>query len=50
MPVGAFGGRRDVMDALAPTGPVYRAGTLPVTDRDGGRLCLSDRSRPTGYS
>ncbi|ORM83017.1 glutamate-1-semialdehyde aminotransferase, partial [Pantoea deleyi] len=28
MPVGAFGGRRDVMAALAPTGPVYQAGTL----------------------
>jgi glutamate-1-semialdehyde 2,1-aminomutase len=28
MPVGAFGGRADVMDALAPTGPVYQAGTL----------------------
>ncbi|MFZ4833436.1 glutamate-1-semialdehyde 2,1-aminomutase [Rouxiella sp. Mn2063] len=28
MPVGAFGGRRDVMNALAPTGPVYQAGTL----------------------
>ncbi|WP_159565258.1 glutamate-1-semialdehyde 2,1-aminomutase [Budvicia diplopodorum] len=28
MPVGAFGGRRDVMSALAPTGPVYQAGTL----------------------
>ena len=28
MPVGAFGGRREVMDALAPTGPVYQAGTL----------------------
>lgn len=28
MPVGAFGGRRDVMEALAPTGPVYQAGTL----------------------
>lgn len=28
MPVGAFGGRRDIMDALAPTGPVYQAGTL----------------------
>jgi glutamate-1-semialdehyde 2,1-aminomutase len=26
--VGAFGGRADVMDALAPTGPVYQAGTL----------------------
>jgi len=28
MPVGAFGGRADVMDKLAPTGPVYQAGTL----------------------
>ncbi|MGO1247750.1 MAG: glutamate-1-semialdehyde 2,1-aminomutase [Oceanisphaera sp.] len=28
MPVGAFGGRRDVMEYLAPTGPVYQAGTL----------------------
>jgi glutamate-1-semialdehyde 2,1-aminomutase len=28
MPVGAFGGRRDIMDALAPQGPVYQAGTL----------------------
>jgi glutamate-1-semialdehyde 2,1-aminomutase len=28
MPVGAFGGRRDVMAMLAPLGPVYQAGTL----------------------
>ena len=28
MPVGAFGGRADVMDMIAPTGPVYQAGTL----------------------
>jgi glutamate-1-semialdehyde 2,1-aminomutase len=28
MPVGAFGGRRDVMEQLAPLGPVYQAGTL----------------------
>ena len=28
MPVGAFGGRRDVMRRLAPLGPVYQAGTL----------------------
>jgi len=28
MPVGAFGGRRDVMDTIAPLGPVYQAGTL----------------------
>jgi len=28
LPVGAFGGRRDVMEMIAPTGPVYQAGTL----------------------
>jgi len=28
MPVGAFGGRREVMEKLAPLGPVYQAGTL----------------------
>ena len=28
LPVGAFGGRRDVMAELAPGGPVYQAGTL----------------------
>lgn len=28
LPVGAFGGRADIMDHLAPDGPVYQAGTL----------------------
>jgi glutamate-1-semialdehyde 2,1-aminomutase len=28
MPVGAFGGRRDIMQCIAPLGPVYQAGTL----------------------
>ncbi|MGB4947102.1 MAG: glutamate-1-semialdehyde 2,1-aminomutase [Candidatus Competibacter denitrificans] len=28
MPVGAFGGRRSIMEKLAPLGPVYQAGTL----------------------
>ena len=28
LPVGAFGGKKDVMDYLAPIGPVYQAGTL----------------------
>jgi glutamate-1-semialdehyde 2,1-aminomutase len=34
LPVGAFGGRREIMEMLAPLGPVYQAGTLsgnPVT-------------------
>ena len=28
LPVGAFGGRKDIMDRVAPHGPVYQAGTL----------------------
>jgi glutamate-1-semialdehyde 2,1-aminomutase len=28
LPVGAFGGRREIMEKLAPLGPVYQAGTL----------------------
>src|SRR2546427_5962781 len=28
LPVGAFGGRSEIMDCLAPVGPVYQAGTL----------------------
>lgn len=28
MPVGAYAGRRDIMERIAPTGPVYQAGTL----------------------
>ncbi len=28
MPVGAFGGKREIMEQLAPDGPVYQAGTL----------------------
>jgi len=28
LPIGAFGGRAEVMDVLAPLGPVYQAGTL----------------------
>lgn len=47
MPVGAFGGRRDVMNALAPNGPVYQAGTLsgnPVA-MAAGYACLSEIAR-----
>ncbi len=48
MPVGAFGGRRDVMDALAPTGPVYQAGTLsgnPIA-MAAGYACLTEVAQP----
>jgi len=36
LPVGAVGGRKDIMDYLAPQGPVYQAGTL-----SGNPVCLS---------
>lgn len=48
MPVGAFGGRRDVMEALAPTGPVYQAGTLsgnPIA-MVAGYACLTQIAQP----
>jgi len=41
--VGAFGGRREVMEYIAPTGPVYQAGTLsgnPVA-MAAGHACLT---------
>ena len=48
-PCAAFGGRRDVMEQLAPTGPVYQAGTLsgnPVAVAAGiAALDLADRER-----
>ncbi|PLR40979.1 glutamate-1-semialdehyde-2,1-aminomutase [Chimaeribacter californicus] len=48
MPVGAFGGRADVMAALAPTGPVYQAGTLsgnPIA-MAAGYACLTQIAQP----
>ncbi|MEC5342977.1 glutamate-1-semialdehyde 2,1-aminomutase [Brenneria populi] len=48
MPVGAFGGRREVMQALAPTGPVYQAGTLsgnPIA-MAAGYACLTEVAKP----
>ena len=41
LPVGAFGGRKDIMDYLAPNGPVYQAGTLsgnPLAMAAGSKL------------
>jgi len=48
MPVGAFGGRREIMEALAPTGPVYQAGTLsgnPIA-MAAGYACLTEVAQP----
>ncbi len=49
-PCAAFGGRRDVMERLAPVGPVYQAGTLsgnPVAVAAGiAALDLAEAARP----
>jgi len=52
MPVGAFGGRREIMEKIAPLGPVYQAGTLsgnPVA-MTAGLATLELISRPGFYS
>jgi glutamate-1-semialdehyde 2,1-aminomutase len=51
MPVGAFGGRLDIMESLAPVGPVYQAGTLsgnPVA-MAAGLAMLNEISKPGVY-
>lgn len=63
LPVGAFGGRRDVLAVLAPDGPVYQAGTLSgnplataaglavleeVSDADYDTLCARARRLAQG--
>lgn len=51
LPVGAFGGRADVMDLLAPLGPVYQAGTLsgnPLA-MAAGLAQLKELGKPSGY-
>ena len=51
LPVGAFGGRADIMDHLAPLGPVYQAGTLsgnPVA-LAAGLAQLHEMDKQQGY-
>jgi glutamate-1-semialdehyde 2,1-aminomutase len=48
MPVGAFGGKREIMEQISPLGPVYQAGTLsgnPVA-MAAGLATLEEVSRP----
>lgn len=52
MPVGAFGGRRDIMAHIAPNGPVYQAGTLsgnPVA-MAAGLATLNELRKPGFYN
>jgi glutamate-1-semialdehyde 2,1-aminomutase len=51
-PVGAFGGRRELMEQMAPSGPVYQAGTLsgnPVAVA-AGRAALETLQAPGTYA
>jgi glutamate-1-semialdehyde 2,1-aminomutase len=51
LPIGAYGGRRDLMEMVAPAGPVYQAGTLsgnPLSTA-AGLATLTELSRPGTY-
>jgi len=53
MPVGAFGGKREIMAMLAPEGPVYQAGTLsgnPMAMRCGYTLLNELHKTPAIYN
>ena len=52
LPVGAYGGRRDVMESVAPLGPVYQAGTLsgnPLAVAGGLAMLKTLRDSPEIY-
>ncbi|MDI3257418.1 MAG: glutamate-1-semialdehyde 2,1-aminomutase [Kyrpidia sp.] len=51
LPIGAYGGRREIMEQVAPLGPAYQAGTMagnPLSMR-AGLTCLRILSRPGTY-
>ena len=53
LPVGAFAGRNEIMDHLAPTGPVYQAGTLsgnPLAMAAGLAMLTELNNKPEIYS
>ncbi|MGQ7869457.1 glutamate-1-semialdehyde 2,1-aminomutase [Sunxiuqinia sp. sy24] len=52
LPVGAYGGRKEIMDKLAPDGPVYQAGTLsgnPLAMAAGCVMLSTLKNNPTIY-
>ena len=52
MPIGAYGGRRDIMEMIAPSGPVYQAGTLsgnPVATAAGIETLTILKNHPEIY-
>jgi len=53
MPVGAYGGKKEIMDQVAPTGPVYQAGTLsgnPIAMISGLTLLRELQKNPAIYN
>jgi glutamate-1-semialdehyde 2,1-aminomutase len=53
MPVGAYGGRREIMDCVAPVGPVYQAGTLagnPIAMAAGMAMLTHLDENPSVYT
>jgi glutamate-1-semialdehyde 2,1-aminomutase len=53
MPVGAYGGRKDIMDQVSPAGPVYQAGTLsgnPIAMSAGLAMLHYLNDHPETYS
>ena len=53
LPVGAFGGKKEIMDMVAPVGPVYQAGTLsgnPIAMGCGYTLLKELNKNPSIYS
>ena len=52
LPMGAFGGRKEIMDLLSPAGPVYQAGTLSGNPLSvaGGNATLEILSRKNSYA
>ena len=52
MPVGAFGGKREIMELISPSGPVYQAGTLsgnPITMASGYATLQHIKNNPDLY-
>lgn len=53
LPVGAYGGRRDIMDSVSPAGPIYQAGTLsgnPMAMAAGLAILKELKNNPGIYS
>ena len=53
LPVGAYGGKREIMDAVSPLGPVYQAGTLsgnPLAMAAGLAMVKTLKENPTIYA